>query len=244
MYMYNASVFNAVVNIIQNKDIREFAQACIKKLPDYFWTVPASSSGKYHPQYALGDGGLVRHTLALCKFLCYFFEVESIAREFTDREIDLMLVAGMVHDGYKSGKEEDYERSKHTKFNHPIIAANAVREIDGIIPDNEVDFVAHCIESHMGQWNFDKKTMITLPKPEDKYQILVHLADYLASRKDITMELEVAPPTLPEPDDYILEFGKYRGQTLAMVQMIDPGYIDWARENITREPAKSILAKM
>lgn len=33
-------------------------------VPMDFFTQPASSSGKYHPSYALGVGGLVRHTKA------------------------------------------------------------------------------------------------------------------------------------------------------------------------------------
>lgn len=28
--------------------------------------MPASTTGKYHPPFALGEGGLVRHTLAAC----------------------------------------------------------------------------------------------------------------------------------------------------------------------------------
>ena len=34
----------------------------IELLPNYFFEVPASSTGKYHPEFALGDGGLIRHT--------------------------------------------------------------------------------------------------------------------------------------------------------------------------------------
>ena len=40
--------------------IAKVKNAClevIKLLPDYFFVVPASSTGKYHPDYALGDGG-------------------------------------------------------------------------------------------------------------------------------------------------------------------------------------------
>ena len=31
-------------------------------VPDYFWVMPASSTGKYHPDQDAGVGGLVRHS--------------------------------------------------------------------------------------------------------------------------------------------------------------------------------------
>lgn len=43
---------------IHSQDIQQFAKYCVDNLPDYFFTVPASSSGKYHPSYALGEAVL------------------------------------------------------------------------------------------------------------------------------------------------------------------------------------------
>lgn len=42
----------------------------------------------------------------------------------------------------------------------------------------------------MGQWNTSKRSNIELPKPEFAEQILVHLFDYLASRKFIEINFE------------------------------------------------------
>ncbi len=56
--------FEKEIDWIHSQAVREFAKYCVNNLPEYFFTVPASSSGKYHPSYALGDGGLVRHTKA------------------------------------------------------------------------------------------------------------------------------------------------------------------------------------
>ena len=63
----NKTIFDSILNTFENEDIKEFAISCIDAAPDYFYHVGASSTGKYHPQYALGEGGLVRHTLALLK---------------------------------------------------------------------------------------------------------------------------------------------------------------------------------
>ena len=38
-----------------------------------FWTMPASTSGKYHPAHSLGQGGLIRHTRAVVLFAVRVF---------------------------------------------------------------------------------------------------------------------------------------------------------------------------
>ena len=56
------NLFINEINDIQDENLRAFATELIANADDYFFTVPASSSGKYHPPFDLGDGGLVRHT--------------------------------------------------------------------------------------------------------------------------------------------------------------------------------------
>ena len=242
-----SKIFNSLLDTFENEDIKNFAKECIETIPDYFWNVGASSTGKYHPQYALGDLGLARHTCALVRFLNHILSIDCYKNDFTSRERDLLRVAGIMHDSRKSGNDEDYARSKFTKFDHPILAANEIRTLIGFIPDDELELVATTIESHMGQWNTDKRSSAVLPLPENKYQKMIHLADYLASRKDIEVlfdGFEIPKKELPKLDEYILSFGKYSGKTLPQIAEIDKGYIEWAKENMTREPVKSLLAQM
>jgi uncharacterized protein (DUF3820 family) len=224
-----------ILATIVNEDIREFANVLVEGLPDYIWHVGASSTGKYHPAYSLGDGGLMRHQIAVVRFLNYFFDLEQYNVPFGSRKMDLMRVAGLVHDGRKSGEQADYERSKYTKFTHPIQMANVVRSYDGkYLNHDELEFIAHCIESHMGQWSTDKKSSEVLPKPEDVYQHFVHLADYLASRKDLTMAFDNAEAFAPKSVDineYIVSFGKYKGTKLVDLYKQDHGYCMWLKEN-------------
>lgn len=226
-----ANPFDEILDTIENKDMREFAEELIKDIPDYFWHVPASSTGKYHPAYALGDGGLVRHTISLCKLLNFTFEIECMGCGWTSREKDMMRIAGLMHDTRKSGSQEDYEKNKYTKFEHPLLAASAIRDYLGsnIIPDTEIEIIATAIESHMGQWNVSDRSKITLPKPSNKYQKIIHWADYLASRKDIEMRFERAIPT---PSEYRLTFGKHNGEILEDVINNFPDYIEWLKENV------------
>lgn len=234
-----------ILETIVNEDIREFAKVLVEELPDYIWHVGASSTGKYHPAYSLGEGGLMRHQIAVVRFLNFFFELEQYNTMFTSREMDLMRVAGLVHDGRKSGEQSDYERSKFTKFDHPIQMANVVRSFDGkYLNHDELEFIAHCISSHMGQWNKDKKSSVVLDKPTDGYQFFVHLADYLASRKSITMDFEgyVQPKVeLPDINEYVVNFGKHSGTKLIDLWKTHRDYCSWLKENVHREPITSLI---
>ena len=57
-------IFKTEINYIRNPEYQKNAEVLIELLPDYFFEVPASSTGKYHPKFASGEGGLVRHTKA------------------------------------------------------------------------------------------------------------------------------------------------------------------------------------
>ena len=234
-----------ILATIVNEDIREFAKVLVEGLPSYIWEVGASSTGKYHPVYSLGVGGLMRHQIAVVRFLNFFFELEQYKAQFTSREMDLMRVAGLVHDGRKSGEQADYERSKFTKFDHPIQMANVVRSYEGkYLNHDELVFIAHCIESHMGQWNTDRKSSVVLEKPKDGYQFFVHLADYLASRKDLTMafdNVETPKVEIPNINEYKLTFGRHNGKTIPEIAKTDMGWLLWAKENLNKEPVTTLI---
>lgn len=230
-----SQMITPILNTIVNDDIREFAKILIEGLPDYIWHVGASSTGKYHPAYSLGEAGLMRHQIAVVRFLNYFFELEQYNTKFTSREMDLMRTAGLVHDGRKSGEQTDYQRSKFTKFDHPLQMANVIRSYDEqYLNHDELEFCAHCVESHMGSWNTDRKNSVVLPKPMDEYQHFVHLADYLASRKDLTMafdNVETPKATPTNIEEYIITFGKYKGTKLVDVYNKDRSYCMWLKDN-------------
>ncbi len=241
-----SKIFNTLLDTFENEDIKTFAEKCIETIPNYFWEVGASSTGKWHPKYALGEFGLARHTCALVRILNHILSIDCYKNNYTSRERDLMRVAGIMHDSMKSGTDEDYARSKYTKFDHPILAANNIRKMQGLSND-EIEVIATTIESHMGQWNTCKRSKAILPTPKNEYQKLIHLADYLASRKDIEVLFDKEfqdKIELPNPDEYVLNFGKHKGKTLTEVAKCDSGWIRWAKENIDREPISSLLKEM
>lgn len=242
----NQRLTNKILGTFENEDIKEFfIDKCLPTIPDYFWEVPASSSGRYHSKISLGKGGLTRHTIALIRVLNYMLEVASVADQFTSRERDLMRIAGFMHDTRKSGSQQDYEENKSTKFNHPLQAAEVIRGLNGL-PKEEIELIAHIIESHMGQFNTSKKEPnVVLPTPQDKYQIIVHLCDYIVSRKDLELAFDSEdmpePEPLPDINTWRFTFGKKKGMTIPEVAASDPGYIIWAKANMEMEPARSLL---
>lgn len=191
----------------------------------------------------------MRHSISVVRFLNWFFSLEQYQKQYTDRERDLLRCAGLVHDGRKSGASDEV-KEVFTVFNHPLLMADAVRERKGygVISDEEIEIIAHSIESHMGQWNVSNKPKdegIVLPKPEGKYQEIVHLADYLASRKPLEMKFDNWKKLeLPQLDTYVLNFDKYRDERLVDADAKDKGYIDWLKENYGKELVRSLLKQL
>ena len=150
-------------------------------LPDYFFEVAASSTGKYHPAYAIGVGGLVRHTLAAVEIANEMYRMDMYGKHYSDEQKDLMLIALMLHDGWKHGPEDTAGR--YTVAEHPTVCADWVRnteELAEMLAEEQLDFLCGCIASHMGQWSTDYKTgREILPKPKTAAQKYVHMADTL-----------------------------------------------------------------
>ena len=186
--MNKKELFIDEINYLKNDDIKKSVAILIEMLPDYFFHEAASSTGKYHPKYALGDGGLLRHTKAACYIAHELLNNPAIGEKYTSREKDLMIVGLIMHDGLKRGLQEE----KYTRFDHPLLAADFIRkQKDNIsLNEEELDLITRVISSHMGIWNKDYNGNEVLPIPKDKYERFVHMCDYLSSKKFINVEFE------------------------------------------------------
>ena len=185
--MDKISYFNKEYNYIKDSKKREDIKYLVSGLPDYFFDIPASSSGKYHPEFASTEHGLVKHTKVAVR-IAYELLSNPGLNNFTDSEKDIIIMAIILHDGFKSGKIKE----KYTRFDHPLIAASYVRENKDMLSlnDDEVELLANVISSHMGRWNRDFNDNEVLPKPKDKYQRFVHMCDYLSSKKFINVSFD------------------------------------------------------
>jgi len=177
------------IEYIKNFEYVEDFKYLIDNLPDYFFKVAASSTGKYHPEFSLGDGGLLRHTKAAVRIAYELLNNPCIGDKYTSREKDLMIIALTLHDGIKHGIPEE----KYTRAEHPLLASKFVKENRSNLKmsDNDIEFICNAIEAHMGPWNTHPYTKEEiLPIPKNKYQNFVHMCDYLASRKFLDIKFE------------------------------------------------------
>ncbi len=180
--------FKTEISYIKNEKYKENAKILINMLPDYFFEVAASSTGKYHPSFALGEGGLLRHTKVAVKIAKELLDDESIGYMYSEKEKDLIIISIIMHDGLKHGLTKE----KYTRFDHPILMANFIKDNKDklTLTDEEVDFISTLISSHMGPWTTNPYSEVVLPKPNNKYQRFVHMCDFLASRKFLDIKFK------------------------------------------------------
>jgi HD superfamily phosphohydrolase YqeK len=177
--MRNIKLFEREIDLIVNEDLRMAVKSYLEEAtPDYFWTDGASASGKFHPKFSQGVGGLVRHTKAVVMFAEELLRMSSYAY-MKEEYKDYVIAACLVHDTIKYG-EEEFDKSEYK--NHARNAADAFAFwCENNTPIGEPHFLLlNAIRSHMGQWSTDKED-----RPFTSVDRCVHMADYIASRNFI-----------------------------------------------------------
>lgn len=186
--MNKEEMFLDELELISDEELSESLLKIIELLPEYWFKEAASSTGKYHPEYALGDGGLLRHSKAAMRIGYELLNDPCIGDKYTSHEKDLMLMSLLVHDGLKLGLPQE----KYTRFDHPILMGKFIldkyKEIG--ITKEDAEFMDNVIKTHMGPWTTDYNGNEVLEKPKNKYQNFVHMCDYLASRKCILVPFD------------------------------------------------------
>lgn len=199
MEPYN--VFGPELSCIQNTHLRDFAIECLNVAPKYFWTIPSSFSGKYHPVEELSIGGKVLHTKK-CFILC---KTWAEMQGFEQLTIDILLVASLLHDMCVAGTEYTKEEELHTLPNHaflvrPLIEKHGIHSkfFNDLGLKKVYEPIMRIIECHMGRWTPEDK--IDLVKEyckeynenyKEAYKAIVGLitSDYFSSRSFVHVEI-------------------------------------------------------
>lgn len=186
--MNKVEIFNKEYQYIKTKKYVDNIKIIIDLLPDYFFEVAASSTGKYHPSFSLGEGGLVRHTKAAVRIAYELLQNNSVFTHFKQEEKDLMICGLLIHDGLKHG----LVKSEYTVFDHPLQISKFIKDNKDklTLTDNEIKFMCSIVETHMGEWTKDYRGNEVLEKPTNQYQKFVHMCDFLASRKFLDIKFE------------------------------------------------------
>ena len=177
--MRSIKFFERELNLIQNEELREAVASYLEEAtPGYFWTDGASASGKFHPPFAQGVGGLVRHTKAGVLFAEELLRMSSYA--YMKPEYKDYVIAGLlIHDTQKYGLGEEIDKAEYK--NHARNASIAFAEYCEQVFDFTPHFLLlNAVESHMGQWSTEKED-----RPFTNIDRCVHMADYMASRSFI-----------------------------------------------------------
>lgn len=182
-------VFEKELNCINNSCLREFVSEILDSLPDYFYHIGASTSGKFHPSYTIGEGGLIKHSKAAVLIAQDIFKSELY--KFGEYNRDIVTSSLILHDGFKCGFT-----GSHTTFEHPLLMKNYILEFAHYKHYEgkrlyQIEKIANCVASHMGKWNTSKYSDVILPLPQSDMEKCVHLCDYLASRKYLIFDFDV-----------------------------------------------------
>ncbi len=190
--MDRLKVFEVELNYIKNPKIRKFTEEVLKEVPEYFWTIPASSTGKYHSPICRDKCGLIKHTKMCIRFAVEIMNLEMM--KFTNHEKDIIISSLILHDSTKHG----LNHNKYSDAKHPLIIVKFIKKNDNLnsILDNKtLSIILGCLRSHMGEFNKDYKTKKEiLPKPNNRIERMVHLCDILGSRpfiKDFDFNIKV-----------------------------------------------------
>ena len=175
--MNKSKHFEREIKLIKNEDYQKFIKHYLEEyVPDYFWEIGASSSGKFHPQFSQGQGGLVRHTKAVVMFAEELLRMSSYMY-MSEEHKDYIIMACIVHDTCKYGEIYfDKELYKDHAVNASVMVNNAWYDYFGV---DASEFFLSAIRCHMGQWSEREN------RPFTNIDRCVHMADYMASRSFI-----------------------------------------------------------
>ena len=240
------SCFAFELSEIKDENLKKFLTIILEGTGDWFYHDPASTSGKYHPQYALGDGGLMRHTRSVAYWTKELCRTELF--DVNERQAELLYVAAILHDIRKHTATGGYIQ-KHARAAYDLILAKQA-EYPELLSKEEAQYMADAVSTHMGIWGVKDGER----KPSSDAEKLLHIADYNASRKEIIMEFANVPANLPkapklptvptievvktqsesinenkEEKPLIFNFGKYRGKTIDEIYSENKDYLEWIK---------------
>lgn len=235
------SVFQPYLDKFETEQMRLYCADMIAEIPDYIFTMPSSTSGKYHNATQCQPHGQVYHMIMFAEVMNYRLALKGNIEKFKSSvQRDAMRCVPFLHDAIKCG----FNGSVYSVHEHPMLAGQWVREttVEHDIDDKIKEAIARMCERHSGEFTTTKRSNLILPEPENAMEFFVHECDILSSRNNIDMR----PPeylsdiftdmnTPVEFDEnYVLTFGKHTGEKLIDIYYCHPDYIEWMEKNINK----------
>ena len=249
--MDKKAVFKELLDRFETEEILLYCEDMIENIPDYIFTMPSSTSGKFHNATQCQPHGQIYHIIMFGAIMNYRLALKCNKEKFNNPIIrDAMRCVPIFHDAVKCG----WNGSQYTVHDHPMLAGAWVREtkVNHDIDDDIKEMIARMCERHSGEWTSSKRSKVVLPEPETEMEILVHECDILSSRADIDMRpsdylksiFGEEKIELPNLDDYIISFGKHKGEKLVDVFKTDYDYCMWLKENSYQREIVDMIKKI
>lgn len=185
---------------IDDFDIREFVKKTLDTVDPIHRIKPASSTGKYHPKYASGEGGLIRHIKVTVRNV-----IELIrATPAVESEKDELIAAAILHDMWKYPEGRDHE---FTAFDHPALGGQWCK-------DHGFDTIGRLIAAHQGIWTTSRQMPgFENEQPRKFDEWLLHYSDLMASRAYLACDFDeqgdvVLDPWATRKEDNIKPVGR------------------------------------
>lgn len=164
-------------------ELYNWAITVLEHAPLYFWVIPSSSSGKYHPPFSQGLGGLVRHTFAVM-YLAHEFSGTFELKPF---EKAVAVTAAAIHDMCKYGLSYDPMYFGVHECLVRVKIGPKGEKLSHLLHQEVLETILSAVESHNGSFVSGSWTAFRRP-PEGPISQVLHLADYAASRKKVNIE--------------------------------------------------------
>lgn len=184
-------LYSRIPNLIQSKEMQEFVKVALDNAPDYFWTLKASTSGKYHHGESLVQHVLyaLEYGVAHLRMLQWFWDQETK---------DLFFAALFLHDLYRCGIQDresmDEDGFLRTDSLHPVYAASELAhlEMPSKTKGDDEPFKAYrfswfkkfqkAVAGHLGPWS-PLKDLSPMQDNVLSLRFNVFMVDFVVSRQ-------------------------------------------------------------
>ena len=242
------TVFEPMLTNFETDLMKNYFSDMVQEIPDYIYTMPSSTSGKYHNKTQCETYGQVYHAYMFSEILNYRLNLKGNKEKYNNPILrDCMRCVPVFHDAVKCG----LNGSQYTVHEHPMLAhdwvLNTVVEHD-IVPKLK-KLIADMCAAHSGEWTSSKRSKIVLPEPKNDMELFIHECDILSSRNNIDMiisdELKELMQNnfpvqieLPDINEYRITFGKHSG---ALIKEVPKDYLRWLAGQELKEPLKTFV---
>ncbi|MEM8876061.1 MAG: hypothetical protein AAGD32_17590 [Planctomycetota bacterium] len=182
--------FSAELGWITDEELRGQVSGFIDgHAPDYFWTRPASKSGRFHPDVSRGNGGLIRHTKLVARAArevarAYYPLTPNSNNDVIPFYNDTLISAALMHDMFKDG--DPTVPGTTYKMHGKHVMDRIGRELfegrsDAVT--NEWRYIMFMVATHMGRWTEQhpfRPSSLTDPDLRRACEMFT-VADYTAS---------------------------------------------------------------